>query len=120
MPMYIPGVGESNPLRRYRLGQYVAVLAGDIKSPGQVSYLYILSFVRDGENEPSVYVASEVDRFSFLGGGSHVLGVFDAAGHHNLGASDDWADLDRFATEALTVGARYLGVTAPPELEHVW
>jgi hypothetical protein len=89
---------------------------GDIERLGRVRYLYIMRFVNDGENEPGLYVASEVDRFAFLGGGSHVLGVFDAAGHHNHTASNDWANLDRFAAEALTFGARYLGVSAAPEL----
>lgn len=118
--MYTPLAGEGKPLRRYRLGPYLAVLIADIKSLGSVQYLYIMNFVRDGDTEPSLYVASEVDRMSFLGGGSHVLGVFDAAGHHNRGASDDWANPDRFAAEALAVGARCLGVSVEPELHHVW
>lgn len=119
MGMYRPLIRGGKPLRRYRLGPYQAVLAGDIESLGQVRYLYILDFVKDGKHEPDLYVAAEVDTLSFLGGGSHVLGVFDAKGHHNHGVSDDWANLDRFAAEALRLGARYLGVTAEPELDQV-
>lgn len=46
---------------------------------------------------------------------SHFLGMFTGAQHVNQGASNDWADLERFTTRALTEAVTCLGLSGTPE-----
>ncbi len=102
---------------RYRLDPYTFVLLGDIESLGVIEYLYILFAIKDDENAPDLFVASEVNAMAkSLGGGSHFLGVFDQAGHGNMGAADQWANLDIFAAKALEIATARLGLEGTPKL----
>jgi len=62
-------------------------------------------------------VAAEVNRIAAPGSGrSHFLGVFPGEPRHiNLGASDDWADLEKFAGKALEVIVEHFSLPAAPE-----
>ena len=111
-----PSIESAEVLCRYRLGPYGASLFGDIESSGSVHYLYVLALIEVAQEEVSLYVTSEVNELAQeLGGGSHFLCVFNNEGHHNLGNSDDWADLERFATKALSLAGEMLDVADPPE-----
>ena len=111
-----PSIESAEVLRRHRLGPYGASLFGDIESSGSVQYLYVLALIELDQEEVSLYITSEVnDLAQEFGGGSHFLCVFNNEGHHNLGDSDDWADLERFATKALSLAGELLDVTDPPE-----
>jgi len=65
---------------------------------------------------PCLAVASEVNRMATAGSGrSHFLGLFPGDGHVNLGAADEWADMDSFAAKALEVVAGQFSLSKPPE-----
>ncbi len=107
---YAPLIASAQPVRGYELGEYRAVLLGDVESAGMVRYAHILA-VYDPTGEPCLYVAAEVNGLAAsLGGGSHFLGVFPGDAHLNLGASDEWADRERFARKALEVAKQHLGI----------
>jgi hypothetical protein len=109
---YTPAIRSAEPKRRFGLGDYQAVLFGDIVPTGPIAYLFIL-VVYDPENRPCFFVAAEVNSMaSLLGGGSHFLGVFDSEGHSNLGDSNDWADPEKFAAEALRLARAKFGPSA--------
>ena len=49
-------------------------------------------------------------------GRSHFLGVFPGGPQHiNLGASDDWADIEKFANKALEVIVEHFSLSKAPE-----
>jgi len=48
-------------------------------------------------------------------GRSHFLGLFPGEGHVNMGAADEWAELDSFAAKALEVIAGQFSLSKPPE-----
>jgi hypothetical protein len=111
-----PLIKSARGVRRYRLGTYVAELFDRVEGAGVVAYLYVLAVTEADGETPRLYVTSEVNRMAdVLGGGSHFLGAFVERGHLNMGASDEWADLERFASRALEVAARQLGVAESPE-----
>jgi hypothetical protein len=65
---------------------------------------------------PCLAVAAEVNRMATPGSGrSHFLGLFPGEGHVNLGAADDWAEMDRFAAKALEIVAEQFSLSKPPE-----
>lgn len=112
---YLPQIRGGRPLMARKLGEYRLLLLGDLESPGTVQYLYVLAAFRGEEQVPCLCVASEKNMLhgkGLPGSGSHFLGVFPGRGHLNLGASDDWADLRKFAGRALEVCREHLGL--PP------
>lgn len=115
--MYRPLIKSAKPLLRYRLDPYTFVLLGEIENLGVIEYLYILFVIKDDEQEPNLFVASEVNAMAkSLGGGSHFLGIFDQTGHINMGSSDQWANLDIFAAKALEIAPARLGLEGTPKL----
>lgn len=108
--MQTPTITTAIPKRRYQFGPYQAVLLGDIESPDPVRYRYILALVRTGEAKPSVFVNCEKNPRAQAQEGSHRLRILSEAGNEDLGSSDDYADVDVFASAALSVAARVLGL----------
>jgi hypothetical protein len=113
--MQAPKIQTAIPKRRYRLGAWNAVVLGEIESPDPARYHYILALVREGETQPSCYVTCEKNRRAAAAQGSHRLRVISAVFNEEVGSSDDWAGLDAFATEALGLAARVLGIEGAPE-----
>ena len=120
--MYMPRIIDARQVASYLLGPYIAMLVTDCQSADRVQYAHIL-FVYlvdpeqpDGAPQRVLAVASEVNNTRLPTVGSHFLGLFPGDGHVNLGASNDWADLEHFRQEALAIAADYLQVTEPPQL----
>ena len=108
---YMPHIDDAIRVKTIALdtGRHTALLFSDIESSGLVQYLYVLAVIDDETGEPCVFVASEVNAMAEqTGGGSHFLGLFPGQGHVNLGASDNWADLDQFEVEAIRVAKIHL------------
>jgi hypothetical protein len=66
---------------------------------------------------PCFAVASEVNRVASPDSErSHFLGVFPGEPQHiNLGASHDWADIERFANKALEIIAEHFSLSDLPK-----
>jgi hypothetical protein len=113
--MQPPKIQTAIPQARYRLGDYQAVLLGDIESPDAARYVFILALVREGESVPTMFVIAEKNPRLRAQEGSHRLRVVSEQFNEDLGSSDRWREADVFAREALRVAARLLGVDAGPE-----
>ena len=113
--MYAPHIKSAKLLHRYRLAPYTFALFGDIEQQGLIEYLYVLVAFKDGDHSPRLFVAAEVNEVAqHFGGGSHFLGIFDEEGHANMGAADEWGDLERFTEEALTIATTRLALEGTP------
>jgi hypothetical protein len=118
--MYLPALNDARIVASYTFGQDIlTTILTDCKSSGAIQYTHVMLVYRLNPDEPDqptiiMAVASEINRMAHLGGGSHFLGVFPGNGHTNLGASDEWADLQTFIQKALEVTAGYLNLNAPP------
>lgn len=110
---YAPAVESFNRVGGAPFGPGRTVLFLDqIKASGPIRYAFLLGVFENETETPLYFVASEVNTMAAtLGGGSHFLGVFDGTGHANRGASDDWADPEKFFPEALRIAAEHFGIT---------
>jgi hypothetical protein len=94
--------------RRFDLGKYRAVLVTRMRSPGTAQYLYVMMVFRVSDKRLTLCVASEASPDA--SNGSHALGLFPGDRRVDLGASDDWADVERFTARALDAAREHLGV----------
>jgi len=108
--MDAPKIQTAIPKQRYRLGDYTAVVLGEIESGDGRRYEHILALVREGETKPSFYVTAEKNPRSRVQEGSHCLCVISEHFTEELGSSDRWRDVDAFAGEALALAAKVLGL----------
>lgn len=101
--MYTPAIADMNRIDAIPISErHTAVLFGDIESIGSIEYAWLVTVFDHVAREPVYFVASEVNAMaSVFGTGSHFLGVFEGEKHHNLGASNDWADPEKFFARAL-------------------
>ena len=105
-----PSISTAIPLRRFQLGDFQAVVLGEIESPDPVRYRYILALLRAGQTKPEFFVTCEQNPRAQRTAGSHRLRVISSAFDEDMGSSDDWADLDRFAEKAVALAAHVLGL----------
>jgi hypothetical protein len=112
---YVPLIRRGQVKRCFSLGIYRAELMGRIDSASLTDYLYVLTVFKEQAAEPCLVVTSEVNADCWnIGGGSHFLCVFSGEIHSNMGASDDWADLNKFTSKALSLAAAELRVFESP------
>jgi hypothetical protein len=117
------------PICSYTCGNYRAMLLKDPQGIGPIKYLHVLMVYQPIDGTPPIlYITAEQnvmqaellamlpdDLKAEVGDTSTpkvFMGVFDKSGHRNLGASDEFAILDRFETKALAVMREHLGLTA--------
>jgi len=116
--MYAPIIKSARRVREHQLGpSHSAVLLTDIESDPTIKYEHLLVIFASGQQEPVAFISSEAkgdpsEILKELGlddleasndenSGSHFLCAFTEEGHLNFGASDDWADLQKFERSAL-------------------
>lgn len=109
---YEPPITDASLVAEYRLeSEYRGLLfihpPADLQHR-RIKYLYTLAVEPVEGEEAVLYVTSEYNRVS--GGGSHVLGLFTEVGHEHHGASDEWADRERFTDRAFDLVCDRLGI----------
>ena len=125
---YWPVFEGGRVTRRFRFANYQAAIVTDMRSTGNVEYLYVMLIFKMPEDKLCLCIASEKNRnygrriqgdqpFDF--GASHFLGLFPGQGHQNFGTSNDWADIDRFTARALELARDHLKVS-DEAVEEVW
>jgi hypothetical protein len=110
--MQAPPVVSAKPKWVYGLGDHLGIFFVDNVAMGPVTYSYVLTVGPRSGGTISFYITSEKNMMYGLmpkTGGSHNLCVFDGTGHRNLGASNDWADPDKFEARALDMACERLG-----------
>jgi len=93
------------------IGEFTAVLLGEVESGDPNRYEYIFAAVREGDTQPLLYVISERARRSERDQGSHRLRVVAGNSERLLGVSDRWRDPGAFAEEALDITRKTLMLT---------
>lgn len=106
--MSIPQIGTAIPKRRYQLGEFTAVVLGEVESKDGEDYRYVMALVAEGQHQPIFFVSAVRNRSGDEG--SHRLRAASAQMTRDLGASDDWSALDNFCDEALQVSRQALGL----------
>jgi hypothetical protein len=107
---HFPLIQTAIPQRRYRLGELIVTLLGEIESGDDIDYQYILAFVEEGRSRPSLYLCSERNPPGSREVGSHRLRLVNAAMSQVLSTADTWRDIDAFAEEGLRIGAATLAL----------
>jgi hypothetical protein len=114
-PFYAPSLAGTTEVRRVALdAQHEGILRRHPPADQQTGVLYLYTLaVHPKDGGPAVlYVASEYNKSDRPEDpdreGSHFLGLFPGDGHVNLGLSDDWADLEKFAARAVEVARQRL------------
>lgn len=106
--MSVPKLGSAIPLRRYQLGEFKVVLLGDIKSPDDTPYEFILACIPDGKSEPLLYITCEPNLDKRRGEGARRIRVMAAHGAQVFGSSDRWQDPEAFTEDALAIAGKLL------------
>ncbi len=105
--MNAPHFTTAIPKRRYQIGDFSAVVLGDVESSDDNSYRYIFAMVLDGSSEPSFYVLS-IHRPS--SDGDYLLKVIAPNMERELDTSDAWRDLDIFTDQAISLAQQVMGL----------
>ena len=101
-----PAISTAIPLRRYKFGEFTLTVLGDIESPDEKKYRYILAVVQGDDPEPGLYVTAEQGT-----GKDMAMRVMMSDGDEVIGYSDQWRDLDVFADESINIVSRVLDLS---------
>lgn len=101
-----PSIATAIPLCRYKYGEFTLTVLGDIESPDEIDYRYILAVVQGDDPEPGMYITAE------LGAGEElVMRIMMRDGDEVIGHSGQWRDLDMFVDEAMNIVSRILNLS---------
>ena len=102
-----PDISTAIPKHRYKYGGYTIVVLEEIVSQDGHDYEYLLAAVKDGQNEPEIYISCEKASNVELDKGSHIIRVFaeqlipEDSGKI-IDQSNSWANKDAFVSYALS------------------
>jgi len=123
--MHKPNISTAIPKQRYKFGAYTIVVLEEIESEDGVEYNYLLAGIKDGHNEPEIYISCEKAQHDTSGNhsteqgstdkGTHIIRVFSAQlDAEQSGAiidqSDSWGDRDAFISYGLSGFRQMLGL----------
>ncbi len=96
-----PQILTAIPQRRYRIGEFEAVVLGDIESKDSKHYIYVFALVREGENDPCLYVVLERTQHR-----DYHMVVMAEEQSKQFEASDELTDIDMFSQAAIDAAVR--------------
>jgi hypothetical protein len=102
--MNSPQFATAIPKRRFQIGDFSAVVLGDVESTDDNNYRYIFAMVQDGSKDPNFYVLS-IQR-----PGGYLLKVVAPNMERELDTSDAWRDLDIFTEQAISLAQQVMGL----------
>lgn len=105
--MNSPRFATAIPKRRYQIGDFSAVVLGNVESSDDITYRYIFAMVQDGSTEPSFYVLAIHQPSA---DGDYLLKVLAPNLERELNTSDAWRDLDIFADQAISLAQQVMGL----------
>lgn len=105
--MPAPSIQTAIPKRRYKLGEYSAVLLGEVESPDPRPYHYIFAMVRDGEEQPHLYITLTRSRRQ---PGQFTAQLYYQSETRELGQAAHWRDADEFCEFALQNASQALNL----------
>lgn len=108
--MNFPKISTAIPQQRYRLGDYAVTVLGDIESPDEADYRYLMAYIKDGEQQPSVYISCERAMGEQRKQGRYQIRVINRSLDEVMGADDELAKLAVFSAQGLELGRQLLGL----------
>jgi len=105
-----PKIKTAIPQRRYRYGDYLVTVLGEIESGDDRNYRFVAAFVREGESQPQLYVVSERLPPGERANGSHVLRVINSSMDEVMDVDDRWQQMSDYVDQALQLGSQLLGL----------
>ncbi|MBZ0071471.1 MAG: hypothetical protein WCY26_07940 [Thiohalobacteraceae bacterium] len=100
-----PDIKRAIPQRRYNFGEFTLVMLGEIESGDAVNYRYILAVVREGDDEPGIYVTCEQGAPP-----AWQLRVVMRDGAQVVAEDAGYQDADAFATAGLEIVRQLLNL----------
>ncbi len=105
--MQKPDISRAIPKQRYKFGAYTIVVLGEIETKDEFKYEYLLAAIKDGHNEPEVYITCEKAPAAKSGDGTHIVRVFaEQLAQQESGKiidqSNSWANRNAFISYALS------------------
>jgi hypothetical protein len=101
-----PKISTAIPLRRYRFGEFTLTVLGDIDSPDERRYRYIMAVVQGEDPEPGLYISAEAGP-----GDEMAMRVMMRDGDEVIGHSEGWRDVAVFTDEAISIVSRMLNLS---------
>ncbi len=113
--MQKPNISTAIPKQRYKFGAYTIVVLEEIVSEAEVEYVYLLAGIKDGHNEPEIYITCEKASSDISENGTHIIRVFaKQMDEHESGAvidqSNSWQDREAFISYGLSGFKQMLGL----------
>jgi hypothetical protein len=108
--MAAPKITTAIPQHRYQYGDYAVTILGEIVSGDGRDYEYIAAFVREGEADPQLFVASEKLPPGQRDQGTHALRLINSAMDEVMEIGSRWGRLGEFRDQALKMGEQMLGL----------
>ena len=102
-----PNISTAIPKQRYKFGAYTIVVLEEIISLSEIEFEHLLAAIKDGQNEPEVFISCEKAKMVDSEHGSHIVRVFaDQLDQQDSGRiidqSDSWANREAFISYALS------------------
>lgn len=113
--MQKPNISTAIPKQRYKFGAYTIVVLEEIDSKDEIEYVYLLAGIKDGHNEPEIYITCEQAPPVSSANGTHIIRVFaKQMSEQESGAvidqSDSWCDREAFIAYGLSGFQQMLGL----------
>ncbi len=113
--MQKPNISIAIPKQRYKFGAYTIVVLEEIESKGEIEFLYLLAGIKDGHNEPEIYITCEKAQPDSIEKGSHIIRVFaqqldSEQSGSVIDQSNSWSDRDAFVSYGLSGFKQMLGL----------
>lgn len=133
----LPSYSKQDVLLMFKLGEYTAILLNhpkpmgeiiDKKAAGMIEYVYALLVVKSAQTSELSYVVTLEKTGGIIKEAAAKYGYsddddapflcsFEESGKHvNYGARVDLLKAEKFASEALSLASKYLGVVERPQL----
>ncbi|QMU62585.1 MAG: hypothetical protein GKR92_13100 [Gammaproteobacteria bacterium] len=113
--MQKPNISTAIPKQRYKFGAYTIVVLEEIESENEIEYSYLLAGLKDGHNEPEIYITCEKAPSDLLANGTHIIRVFatqmdEQSSGAVIDQSDTWSDREEFISYGLSGFRQMLGL----------
>lgn len=101
-----PGISRAIPKQRYKYGGYTIVVLEEIESNDDIHYVNLLAAIKDGHNEPEIYISCEKAQLEELNNGSHIVRVFAeqlsaVESGQVIDQSNSWVNKEAFISYAM-------------------
>jgi len=104
-----PGIRTAIPKRRYRFGEFMLTVLGDVESSDGIDYQYIMAVMQGQDPEPGMYITAE--RPGDSTGRELSMRLVMRDGAEVIGSSDQWVSVDMFTGEAIDIVSRILNLS---------